>query len=298
MAVGLAERDMAEAIAAQEWLEPIDQVLGKLVSSAFEAAGPAGPRIKNFLHGTWLGHPLHVALTDAPIGAWTTALVLDMVESLGGNEEVGPGADAAVAFGVVGALGAALAGLTDWSATYGRGRKVGLLHGLLNIGVTGIYGASLLCRRQGARGAGRALGLAGFALANYTAWLGGDLVYRERIGVDHSQTIEHSPPEDFVPALPASELPDGELRKGDAAGLPVVLVRLGGWTYALSDTCAHLGCSLSDGKLEGDSVRCGCHGSRYALEDGRVLDGPATMPQPAFETRVRNGQIEVRAAQQ
>ncbi|MGH8064460.1 MAG: Rieske (2Fe-2S) protein [Candidatus Entotheonellia bacterium] len=54
---------------------------------------------------------------------------------------------------------------------------------------------------------------------------------------------------------------------------------------------------LAEGKLEDCSVICPWHGSRFALDSGRVLEGPATFPQPCFETRVQDGHIEVRAAQ-
>ena len=51
---------------------------------------------------------------------------------------------------------------------------------------------------------------------------------------------------------------------------------------------------LSEGELVGDSIVCPWHKSRFALEDGRVLDGPAVHPQPCLQVRVQNGQIEVR----
>ena len=297
MTIGVAEREMAEAIARQEWLEPVDQALGQAVSTAFGSTGPVGRQVQNFLHGTWLGHPLHPVLTDAPIGAWTTAMALDALESLTGREEVGPGADAAIGFGLLTAVGAALAGVTDWHVTSGRARKVGLLHGLLNLTAAGIYTASWISRKRGARAAGRGLALAGFAVANYSAYLGGHLVYAERLGVDHSRDETAAPPEEFVPVLAEAELAEGQLRRADANGVPVLLARAGGRTYALGNVCVHLGCSLADGQLEEESVRCPCHGSRYALADGRVIDGPATMPQPLYETRTRNGRIEVRIAQ-
>ena len=297
MAMGVAERQMAEAIGRQGWLEPVDQALGQAVSTAFGATGPAGRQAQNFLHGTWLGHQLHPVLTDLPIGAWTTALVLDALESLGGREELGPGADTAIGVGLLGAVGAALSGLTDWHVTSGRARKVGLVHGLLNVAVAGIYTASWVSRKRGARAAGRGLALAGFAIANYSAYLGGHLVYAERLGVDHSRDETASPPEDFVPVLGEAELTEGQLRQADANGVPVLLARTGGRTYALGNVCMHLGCSLADGQLEDESVRCPCHGSRFALADGRVLDGPATLPQPLYEARTRNAQIEVRIAQ-
>jgi nitrite reductase/ring-hydroxylating ferredoxin subunit len=81
-----------------------------------------------------------------------------------------------------------------------------------------------------------------------------------------------------------------------ANGMPILLLRQGERIYALGETCAHLGGPLAEGTLDGTSVVCPWHGSRYALEDGRVLDGPSAHAQPSFEVRVRNGQIEVRAA--
>ncbi len=126
------------------------------------------------------------------------------------------------------------------------------------------------------------------------AYLGGDLVYDEQIGIDHGEA--KSLPRHFVPALAETELADGKLRRIEVKGTKVLLVRRGSNIYALGDTCSHLGCSLADGRLQDDSVVCPCHGSRFALRDGRVLDGPAVYPQPTLETRVQNGQIEVRAS--
>ena len=54
---------------------------------AFASADPSAQKVKNFLNGTWLGHPLHVILTDVPIGAWTTALVFDALELVSGRDE-------------------------------------------------------------------------------------------------------------------------------------------------------------------------------------------------------------------
>lgn len=91
-----------------------------------------------------------------------------------------------------------------------------------------------------------------------------------------------------------AEVREGEPRRVEARGHVLVLVRRDGRLHALADRCAHLGGPLSEGRLEGDSIRCPWHGSRFALQDGRVLEGPAIFPQPCFEVRVRAGQIEVR----
>jgi nitrite reductase/ring-hydroxylating ferredoxin subunit len=143
--------------------------------------------------------------------------------------------------------------------------------------------------------AGRAVSLLGYAVAAGAAYLGGSLVYSEQIGVDHTKGAE--PPRDFVPVLAEWELADNQPRRVEANGYRVLLVRHAGEIRAIAETCSHLGGPLAEGTLEGDTVRCPWHGSCFSLEDGSVIDGPATHSQPRFETRVRNGQIEVRAAE-
>jgi nitrite reductase/ring-hydroxylating ferredoxin subunit len=77
----------------------------------------------------------------------------------------------------------------------------------------------------------------------------------------------------------------------------VLLVKKGVKIFALAETCSHAGGPLSEGKIEGDTVVCPWHGSRFCLRDGNVIDGPATYPQPALDVQVREGQILVRAQQ-
>jgi len=289
----MATEALIKVVEQQAALEQLSDQIQPLVQNAFKSAGPAGRELKNILHGTWLGHPLHPALTDVPLGAWTAALALDAMESISGRKELGAGADAAIAIGLVGAAGAALTGLTDWSETNGRARKVGLLHGLLNVGATVLYSTSLVLRRKQKRNAGMGFAMLGFAVSSASAYMGGHLVFGEQIGVNHAAAQEM--PKEFVPVLADGELREGEMKRADAGGVPVLLVRCEGEVCALAHTCSHLGGPLSEGKLEGDVVQCPWHGSRFNVRDGSVVDGPATFPQPRFETRVREGQIEVRS---
>jgi len=289
----MATEALIKAVDQQQALDRLSDQIQPLIREAFESAGPAGRELKNVLHGTWLGHPLHPALTDVPLGAWTAALALDAMESISGRRELGVGADAAIAVGLVGAAGAAVTGLTDWSETDGRGRKVGLLHGLLNVGATALYTTSLVLRRRNKRAAGVGLAMLGYAVSNASAYLGGHLVFGEQIGVNHAAAQEM--PKEFVPVLADAELREGEMKRVDAEGVPVLLARCEGEVCALAHTCSHLGGPLPEGKLEGDVVQCPWHGSRFNVRDGSVVAGPATFPQPRFETRVREGQIEVRS---
>jgi nitrite reductase/ring-hydroxylating ferredoxin subunit/uncharacterized membrane protein len=282
-----------DLIDEQTWLEPVADRVKQAVSGTFTAAGEPSRTIKNFLNGTWLGHPLHPVLTDLPIGAWTAAMIFDAHE-LGAKRRVtSHPADTAIAIGLAGAAAAAVTGLTDWQDIDGRGRRVGLAHGLLNLTGALLFGASLVLRKSGARGLGRGFSLLGYAVALSAAHLGGNLVYGEQIGIDHSKA--KNPPADFVPVLDENEIHDDELRRVEKNGMRLLLVKHGGYIHALSEVCSHLGGPLAEGRLEEGSIRCPWHGSRFALGDGRVLDGPATHPQTTFEARVYNGQIEVRA---
>ena len=101
----------------QGWLESTANVLQPAVKGFFDRLGPARRGVKNFLHGTWLGHPLHPVMTDLPLGAWTVTLLLDAMDDGRGRSGVARAADASVALGLVGAAGSAVTGLTDWSET-------------------------------------------------------------------------------------------------------------------------------------------------------------------------------------
>ena len=103
----MGSQGAVERIALREWLAPVEDNSGRVLGRAFEAVGAAGPRIKNALHGTWLGHPLHVVLTDVPIGAWTAAVIFDFMDATGGRGSFSTAADRALLVGVAGAAGAA-----------------------------------------------------------------------------------------------------------------------------------------------------------------------------------------------
>src|SRR5690349_9376339 len=103
----------------QEWLEPVESGLQRAVQGSFDSAGAPGRAARNFLHGVWLGHPLHPVLTDVPLGAWTAAVILDAADEASA-------ADLAVKVGLAGAVASAVTGLTDWQATDGPARRVGL----------------------------------------------------------------------------------------------------------------------------------------------------------------------------
>src|SRR6185295_5050036 len=162
------------------------------------------------------------ALTDVPLGAWTAAFALDAMESISGRKELGAGADMAIAVGLVGAAGAAVTGLTDWSETDGKARRTGLVHGLLNIAATTLYCAAYLLRRNGSRETGQRLAIAGYAVALGSAWLGGDLVYDQRVGVTHADGEE---PEKFTTVARSADVPEGTMKHVEKNDADLLLAR-------------------------------------------------------------------------
>lgn len=281
---------MIGKIGEQEWLTPTEEGLQKAIHKSFQFRG--GRQLKNFLHGTWIGHPLHVILTDVPIGAWTTAIFFDALDTMSTRREYKVAADAALGLGLVSAVGAAAAGLTDWQDIDPPARRIGLVHGLLNIASVVLFGSSLMARRRGNRITGRGLAALAYTVSVGAARLGGNLVYGQKIGVDH--TSPEKLPGEFTAVLAETKLQDGKPERAEHNGTPILIVRRGSQIFALAETCSHLGGPLSEGTVDGDVIQCPWHGSRFSIRDGHVVDGPAVHPQPCLEARISNGQVEVR----
>lgn len=130
------------------------------------------------------------------------------------------------------------------------------------------------------------------------AALGNHLAHALTVGVNQALETPELQPDHatYVAVLTDRELEEGKLTHAMMRKFPILLVRQGSVIHAMAELCSHLGCSLvQEGKLEGDTLKCTCHGSRFALKDGSILSGPASSPLPRFDVRVRNGKIEVRA---
>lgn len=291
-----SKKTLVEILDGEAWLESVAEAVQPKVGEVLRSGGATGQKLRDFANGVWLGHPLHPALTDVPLGAWSVAVLLDLLEpsSGRGREGIARASDAAIALGLAGAAGSALTGLLDWTDTVGRARRVGVAHAVGNIAATVLFGASLVARRSGSRGTGRWLARLGLLAVGGAAWLGGHLVFEEHVGIDHAAGQEL--PSDFVAVLPERELPENELKRVEAGNVPVVLLKRKGEILAIAETCAHAGGPLSEGKLQGEDVICPWHASRFSMRTGEVVHGPSTYPQPCFETRVVDGRIEVRAA--
>jgi nitrite reductase/ring-hydroxylating ferredoxin subunit len=134
-------------------------------------------------------------------------------------------------------------------------------------------------------------GLAGSAVATGGGYLGGHLVQRLGLGVDHS-TFDDLPTR-WVPTLPVGEWSDQTPRRVVVDGTPVMVVRERGIWHGLDNRCSHRGGPLDEGRVNGGCAECPWHGSRFRLGDGSVERGPAAAPQRMVGVRVDDDIVEV-----
>jgi nitrite reductase/ring-hydroxylating ferredoxin subunit len=276
------------------WLDDVAEPLQKAAHGLFRS-GAAGMRLKSWLNGAPLRHRLHPALIAWPLGAWTTAAWLDLLESRAGRAEragIQAAADSAVAFGIVGALPSALAGLADWVDLYDHPRRVGAAHAALNTVALACYVVSYALRQGGDRGTAKALSGVGFGALLLSGALGGELVYT--LGVNVPYTLYPRPPDEFRDVLGGDELVEGRPVVVEVERVPVLLVRRGGAVFAVQEWCPHAGGPLSEDSFDGDVVECPWHQSRFCLRDGAPVQGPAAVPLRTFEVREAGGRISVR----
>lgn len=158
------------------------RLLGKLeeahpLDAAVTAAEPlatrlmSGRRIPSIIRGDTTGIPLHVILTDAPFGAWWSAVFLDLFEDEGSRRA----ARRLVGLGVVAAVPTALSGWATWSGKDRALKRVGIVHAAANAAAAIIYGSSWAARSRGRHRLGVGLARAGAVLLLVSGFLGGHL---------------------------------------------------------------------------------------------------------------------------
>lgn len=288
-------QDLLAAVTGWPWLRTLDRRVSAVVAPVYDRF--RGNLAVELLHGgRWLGHALHPALSDLPIGFYSGVVVLDLLgkDVAVDGDRVDPAAVLSAA-GLAGAVATAVTGVADWNVSDDADRRVGLFHGVLNAAATALQGASLAARLSGRRGSARTLSAASMTVTAAAAYLGGHLVQGR--GAMVNRVVGHSGPSRWVRALADADLPDRTPTAVEVEGRLVLLHRGDGDVRALDDVCSHAGGRLSRGEVDGHTVTCPLHGTRFDLRDGRILRGPAHHPQPVLPTRVRDGWIEVRGSQ-
>lgn len=267
-------------------LDSLAEKLQDLATPLFGEDGPA--EIKDVLYGVPLGHPLHPAMTDITIGAWTTSMIADVLREHRAS-------DVALAIGTASSVATALTGMAQWfdATTEDAPRRTGAAHAALNVAALGCYGVSLALRAQDKRAAGIATAWVGHTLATGAGWLGGHLSLSLGIGVNHDRFVQH--PDTWIDTgVRKDDLADGEARFVDHEQAPLVLLRKGDTVYAASNVCSHLGGPLHEEPVDGTCLTCAWHGSVFDIADGSVVHGPATYPITTYDVRTEGDTLRVK----
>ncbi|MBL6276887.1 Rieske (2Fe-2S) protein [Micromonospora fiedleri] len=251
-----------------------------------------GQRVRDLLHGVWLGHPLHPAMVQVTVGSWMSAAVLDL---LPGQRRA---ATALIAVGTASAVPSAVAGLNDWAALARDQRRVGLVHAASNSVALVLYGGSLAARMSGRHGLGRTLGFLGLSAASAGAYIGGHLAYKQGAQVNVSVSDLHLISEGWHAIAEMDSLPQRELVTRKVDEVSVILYRHGDDVTVMLERCPHQSGPLGEGEvreIDGHAcVVCPWHGSTFRLNGGEVVHGPSSNDQQILPTRVVNGKLEAR----
>ncbi|MDT5346786.1 MAG: hypothetical protein QOH91_73 [Mycobacterium sp.] len=198
--------------------------------------------------------------------------------------------------GILASIGSAVTGVTDWQHTHQEDRRVGLVHGVVNLAATALYTVSWWDRCQGRHQRGIALTALGYLITVGGSYLGGALVFESGIGIDQSGGRLRT--KERTPVLPASSL-NGKPVWVEVDGVGLVVCQTEpGEVSAFGEFCPHLAAPMADGWVDRGRIVCPWHGSWFEAESGDVIRGPAAAPLPCYEAGLVDGVIEVRGEQQ
>ena len=277
-------RLLARLVAAQDgWARPLGDFNHRWLSALFRPIRP----IKDLLNGTWLGHPLHSAATDIPIGALLLTVILDLAGQTAA-------ADIALVATILFMLAAAVTGAADYTDTDGTARTRATTHSTLMVVALVLLLVSLGLRAAGGtdRTIPVALSIIGFLIVTAGAFVGGDVVYlfgnmvnRHAFRGAGTKWIRL----DAGANTDLSALPEATPTKAKAGVNDLVLVRVGDTVHAIHAVCSHAGGPLAEGTFADGCIECPWHGSRFRMTDGHLRRGPALYDQPAYEIRAAEG---------
>lgn len=249
------------------------------------------------------GHPLHPILVAFPIAFFIGTLVFDLWGYLQDNEILWQTGMHLEAAGVVMALAAAVPGVVDYFGVVppeSSARKRATRHGILNVILVLLFGAVWLYRQGEDPAPVIVLGAEGLGVVilGVSGWLGGTLVHRNQIGVDHRYAgagkwketyLGH--PAGAIEVDAAGELKVNQMMLVHVHGKRVVIGRTEEGFVAFDDRCTHRGGTLADGVLICGTVQCPWHGSQFDVVSGAVKAGPAQTSIHTYSLKESNGKL-------
>jgi uncharacterized membrane protein/nitrite reductase/ring-hydroxylating ferredoxin subunit len=253
------------------------------------------------------GHPIHPALIPFPFAFLTGAFLFDLAGRLTDRPAWWTtGAHLALA-GIAAALLAALPGFIDYVKTVppdSTAKQRATKHMAANLSAVALFAAAWWLRGDAASAPDAAiLGLEGIGVVLLTAggWMGGTLVNRNQIGVDHRyagagkwrETSIAPRAAGPVPVARVDELAVNQMKLVRIDGRRLVLARTEQGYVAFDDRCTHRGGSLAGGTMICGTVQCPWHGSQFDVRTGAVKAGPAEQPIGTYRADVRGNEVAV-----
>jgi uncharacterized membrane protein/nitrite reductase/ring-hydroxylating ferredoxin subunit len=248
-------------------------------------------------------HPLHPILVAFPIAFFIGAFVFDLLSILLDKEVFWQTGNYMAIAGIAGALLAAIPGIIDYFYTVppkSSAKKRATRHGIINLLNVFLFCFAFFYRHGEQANSFIVIATEGLGivLLSVAGWLGGTLVHRNQIGVDHRYANAGKWNEAYLEDETASievatmdELKVNALKLLHVGKQRIVLGRTEKGFVAFGDHCTHRGGSLADGALICGTVQCPWHGSQFDVETGAVKEGPAKESIVTYKVEEREGKI-------
>ena len=254
-----------------------------------------------------MGHPLHPMLIPFPFAFLTGGVVCDLVARIWGFDSLWASGRVLIAAGVCAGVLAALPGIVDYLTVVppkSSGKTRATKHMICNSAALISFALAWLLRGDSAAATSAAVFLleaAGALLLSAGGWLGGTLVYRNQIAVDHryadagkwaEATIDRSSGRIDI-SQHAKDLGVNQMKLLHIGQKRVVLGRSEDGCVAFADRCTHKGGSLADGAMICGTVQCPWHGSQFDTATGAVRSGPATREIASYPVSEKKGDVQL-----
>jgi nitrite reductase/ring-hydroxylating ferredoxin subunit/uncharacterized membrane protein len=249
------------------------------------------------------GHPIHPALIPFPFAFLTGAFIFDVLALLFARPAWWTTGGHLAAAGIVTALIAAIPGLIDYVSTVppnSTAKQRATRHMVLNLSAVALVAVGWLVRTDGAPALTVvALEMAAAGLLIVGGWMGGVLVSRNQISVDHryanaakwSEVTLHGDRGSTPAVARADELKVNQMKLLRIGDRRIVLARTDDGYAAFDDRCTHRGGSLAGGAMICGTVQCPWHGSQFDVRSGAVKAGPAQETIQTYKTELRGDQV-------
>jgi len=256
------------------------------------------------------GHPIHPALIPFPFAFLYGGFFFDLAGRLTGRAEWWTTGGHLVLVGVVAALVAAVPGFVDYFATVppqSSGKQRATRHMAANLAAVVLFAVAWVTRGNAAAAPETitlVLEAVGLALLTAGGWMGGVLVNRNQIGVDHryaragrwnEETVQGGTDHSVVVAQ-TDELEPDQMKLLHLDGRRIVLARTETGYVAFDDHCTHKGGSLAGGVMIGGVVQCPWHGSQFDCRSGAVKAGPAKEAIGTYRVAEAKGEVRLTLA--